>query len=76
MMSALKCSIPTPCPAATFVKHWLVSAFLRLFIKVPKTAWITNEVRSARTVRDDIEDANSGKNALFRALSQRTCLPT
>jgi hypothetical protein len=44
MMSALKCSIPIPCPQATIVKHWLMAAVMRMFIRVPKTAWITNEV--------------------------------
>lgn len=44
MMSPLKCSIPTPFLVATFVNHRLVAAMMRLFIRVPKTAWMTNEV--------------------------------
>jgi hypothetical protein len=44
MMSSLKCSIPTPCPAATFVNYRFVAAILRFFIRVSKTAWIMNEV--------------------------------
>jgi hypothetical protein len=44
MMSALKCSLPTPCPVATFVNNRLVASMLRLIIKIPKSAWITNEV--------------------------------
>ena len=44
MMSSLKCSIPTPCPAATFVTNRLVTVILRLLIRVPRNAWIANEV--------------------------------
>lgn len=44
MMSSLKCSVPTPCPAATFVNYRFVAAILRFLIRIPKTAWITKEV--------------------------------
>lgn len=44
MMSALKCSIPTPCPTAKFIKYRFVATILRLFIKIPPSAWIMNEV--------------------------------
>lgn len=44
MMSSLKCSIPTPCPVATFVNTRFVAAILRLFVRTSKSAWIVNEV--------------------------------
>jgi hypothetical protein len=51
MMSSLKCSIPTPCPTATFVNYRFLAKILRLLIKPPQSAWITNEVplRPARS---------------------------
>ena len=44
MMSSLKCSIPTPCPSATFINHRLIAAMMRFFIRIPETAWITSEI--------------------------------
>jgi hypothetical protein len=44
MMSSLKCSIPTPCPTAAYVNYRFLATILRLFIKTPPSAWITNEV--------------------------------
>ncbi|MEZ6130055.1 MAG: hypothetical protein R3C59_15330 [Planctomycetaceae bacterium] len=62
MMSSLKCSIPTPCPAATFVNYRFVAAILRLFIKTPTTAWITNEVPLRPAIRDTDNAANKTVN--------------
>ena len=51
MMSSLKCSLPTPCPTATFVNYQFLAVLLRLVIRTPRSAWITNEVplRPARS---------------------------
>lgn len=44
MMTALKCSIPTPCPTAIFVESRVVAMVLRFIVRVPMNAWLTNEV--------------------------------
>ena len=44
MMSSLKCSLPTPCPTATFVNYQFLAALLRLVIRTPRSAWIKNDV--------------------------------
>lgn len=44
MMSALKCSIPTPCPKATFINHWTIATIMRLFLRIPRSSWGHNEI--------------------------------
>ena len=44
MMSSLKCSVPTPCPTATFINYQFLAVLLRFVIRAPQSAWGTNEV--------------------------------
>lgn len=44
MMSSLKCSIPDPTPTACVIRSPFVASLMRLFIRTPTTAWITNNV--------------------------------
>jgi len=52
MMAALLCGIPDPLPTATLIRSKTLAALLRLVIRTPADAWITNSVPLRPIERD------------------------
>ena len=44
LMGPLKCAIPDPTPVATLIRFRWRAALMRIFTRIPPTAWITNNV--------------------------------